>query len=142
MNDNWRDDNYADGHWNLNITENGVEILDAHQSGGYFHNSSFVFTDIDTNETWNVTMPYKNRGGGETYRAIIPLNGSNATIYNISGNTPDANKTLTYAPPTNPDGSPFFLPSNSLISIPTPIPIGALIISSASILYLINRRRN
>ena len=38
MNDNFNDDNYGDGHWNLNITENGVEILNANQSGGYFHN--------------------------------------------------------------------------------------------------------
>jgi hypothetical protein len=148
MNDNFNNDNYADGVWNLNITENGITFEDATQYGGYFHDLSFKLTDINTNETWNVTMPYKYRVNEgikdyyEWYSGIIPLNGSNATIYNISGNTPDANKTLTYAPPTNPDGSPFFLPSNSLISIPTPIPIGALIISSASILYLINRRRN
>jgi hypothetical protein len=135
MNDNANDDNYRDGDWTLNITENGVEILEGRQSGGYFHNLSFAFTDIDTNETWNVVMPFKNTSAnGEweiKYNATIPLNGSNATIYDITHGT-------NYQ--VSPDGFIKPVPVNNP-PVRTPIPLGALIISSASILYLINRRK-
>ncbi|ABR57037.1 hypothetical protein Maeo_1461 [Methanococcus aeolicus Nankai-3] len=138
MNDNYNDDNYADGEWKLNITENGITFEDATQYGGYYHNLSFKLTDIDTNGTWNITMPYKNRGPpySEYYSGIIPLNGSNATIYDISGNTLDAGKILTSSPPAS-----FFNPTTSTPT-KTPIPIGALILSIIPITYLLYRRSN
>ena len=137
MNDNAGDDNYADGKWKLNITENGITFKNATQFGGYFHNVSFKLTDIDTNNTWNITMPYKT-SGRDYYSGIIPLNGSNATIYDISGSTSDSGN-LTYSP-INPDGSPFFKPTPSPTKTPTPIT--ALILSVISITYLLYKRNN
>jgi hypothetical protein len=138
MNDNCGDDNYADGEWKLNITKNGITFENATQFGGFWHNTSFKLTDIDTNNTWNITMPYKD-GTRDYYSGIIPLNGSNATIYNISGGTSDAGANLTYSP-INPDGSPFFKPTPSPTKTPTPI--SALILSVISITYLLYKRNN
>jgi hypothetical protein len=132
MNDNWNDDNYRDGHWYLNISKNGVEILNAHQSGGFFHNLSFVFTDIATNETWNVSMPYKDKGSTVwriDYNATIPLNGSNAIINDKTHGT-------TYQVSHNGLVKPI-----ASSPIRTLTPIGALIASMVFIIYLINRRK-
>ncbi|ABR56662.1 hypothetical protein Maeo_1085 [Methanococcus aeolicus Nankai-3] len=135
MNDNYNDDNYADGEWKLNITENGITFKNATQYGGYHHNLSFKLTDIDTNETWNITMPYKN-SGRDYYSGIIPLNGSNATIYDISGSTPNAGgDPLTYEPTNN-----FIKPKATPTK--TPIPVGALMASMILITYFISSRDN
>ncbi|CAB3287462.1 conserved protein of unknown function [Methanocaldococcus lauensis] len=99
MNDNYRDNNYADGHWDINITENGIRFEHAHQSGGFWHNASFILTDPATNKSWIIPMPYKNSGGREEYSGIIPLNGSNAIIYDISGNSPYTGKSYTVSSP-------------------------------------------
>ena len=82
-------------------------------------------------------MPYKT-SGRDYYSGIIPLNGSNATIYDISGSTSDSGN-LTYSPP-NQGGSPFFKPTPNPTK--TPNPITALILSVISITYLLYKRNN
>lgn len=130
MNDNYRDDNYADGHWIINISENGISFINARQSGGYFHNLSFVFQNLNRSITWEVPMPYKYGGSYERYSSIIPFNGSNVTIYDISGNTPYRGQRLQYSPPQGFVGYP----------VRVPIPIGAVIVSVVVVLWITYRR--
>jgi len=123
MNDNWDDDNYVDGDWEIKISENGISFINSRQSGSYFHNLSFVLQNLNRSLTWEVPMPYKNKDGEEKYSGIIPFNGSKAIIYDISGNTPYAGQILEFAPPED-----FFLPpQNNILRIP--VPVGAVIIS-------------
>jgi len=105
MNDNYDDDNYADGYWNISISENGIKFKNIYQNSFYHHNLSFVFQNLNTNSTWELQMPHK-KIGSVYYSGIIPFNGSNAIIYNISGDTPHKNQVFQYAPPANFFGSP------------------------------------
>ncbi|GBF36942.1 hypothetical protein MHHB_P1172 [Methanofervidicoccus abyssi] len=134
MNDNYNDDNYADGYWDIYISEDGINFSGAHQGGSYYHNLSFVLQNLNRNITWEVQMPYKN-SGNEYYSGIIPFNGSEAIIYNISGDTPYAGQTLQYAPPTN-----FFVTPGGGLSIRAPIPIGAVIVSIIVMLFISYKR--
>ncbi|MBW9220459.1 hypothetical protein KKP89_03460, partial [Methanothermococcus sp. SCGC AD-155-N22] len=137
MNDHGEDNNYLDGYWKINISENGLNIIEARQSGSHYHNLSFILQNLNRSLTWEIPMPHKNGGRGSQvrYSAIIPFNGSNATIYNISGNTPYAGQTLQYAPPED------FFPSpsgNNILRVP--IPIGAVIISIVFVLLTAYRK--
>ncbi|MBW9221984.1 hypothetical protein KKP97_02940 [Methanothermococcus sp. SCGC AD-155-C09] len=103
MADNYAGTAYGNGIWIVHISENGINFIEASQYGCYYHNVSFVFQNLNTNSIWEVQMPYKNKNTIASrvfYSGIIPFNGSNATIYNIHGDTPYAGKILQFAPPT------------------------------------------
>ncbi|MBW9221974.1 hypothetical protein KKP97_02885 [Methanothermococcus sp. SCGC AD-155-C09] len=134
MNDNYNDDNYVDGHWDINISENGINFNNTYQNSFYHHNLSFVFQNLNTNSTWELQMPYKEIGS-VYYSGIIPFNGSNAIIYNISGDTPYKNQVLQYTPPAN-----FFEAPGGGIFLKILILVGALIIFAGIILFIINKK--
>jgi len=117
MNDNYNDNNYADGYWKINVSENGIEIIRAWQEGGYFHNLSFVFENLNRSNTSRVFMPYKYPNENISYNGSIPLNGSQPII-NIIARYSYGN--------TN--------------TVKVPIPIGAVIVSIVVVLLMAYRK--
>ena len=134
MNDHGEDNNYLDGYWKINISENGLNIIEARQSGSHYHNLSFILQNLNRSLTWEIPMPHKNKNGTVYYSGIIPFNGSDAIIDDISGNSNDTGKTLKSHPPKG-----MFSPG-SKTPIRAPIPIGAVIVSTVVILLIAYRR--
>jgi hypothetical protein len=128
MNDNYNDNNYKDGEWDIIITKNGLRATYCYESGGYFHNTSLVLLDNETNETiWNVPFPYKNNKTRIEYNFTLPTDGSNATVS-------DKNNTYIYTPPQD------YL--NIIgVRLKAPIPLPAIIIAILSIPVIALRRK-
>jgi hypothetical protein len=86
MNDNYNDNNYADGLWEVLITKDGLFASYATEGGGFYHNTSLLIYDDKTEKLlWEIPFPYKpggaDEGKGYWYNFDIPYNGSDATIY-------------------------------------------------------------
>jgi hypothetical protein len=128
MNDNFNDNNYKDGEWDIIITESGLQAIYSYERGGYFHNTSLVLLDNETNETiWNVPFPYKNNKTRIEYNFTLPTDGSNATVS-------DKNNTYIYTPPQD------YL--NIIgVRLKAPIPLPAIIIAILSIPVIALRRK-
>jgi hypothetical protein len=130
MNDNYKDNNYADGEWDIIITENGLEAIYSREGGGYFHNTSLVLLDNETNETvWNITFPYKPGSKDINYTFTLPTDGNSATVTDTTNN-------VTYSYPPSDD-------FKNVITTTTkaPIPLPAIIIALISIPIIALRKK-
>ena len=86
MNDNYEDNNYADGLWELTITKTGILASYATEGGGFFHNTSLRIYDDRTGKLlWEIPFPYKpsgkNNNSGYWYNFTLPYTGDDAIIY-------------------------------------------------------------
>jgi len=131
MNDNFKDNNYKDGEWDIIITNNGLQATYCYESGGYFHNTSLVLLDNETNETiWNITFPYKNNNKKTKYNFTLPTDGSNAIVTDKQNNN-----TYVYTPPQD------YLNIIGNGKLKAPIPLPAIIIAILSIPVIALRRK-
>ncbi|EHP86448.1 hypothetical protein [Methanotorris formicicus] len=134
MNDNYRDNNYADGKWDINITEDGLLATYATEGGGFFHNTSFLIYDNKTgNLLWELPFPYKPNNiywsQGYWYNFTLPYDGSDATVY-------DGYRDIlnTYSPT---DAFKNLVKAN----VSTPIPMGVIVLTIIGILVVIYLQR-
>lgn len=62
MNDNYNDNNYADGYWPLEITINGPRSYSlCIGAGSFFHNLSIVFTNNISGKRGRTPILHKER---------------------------------------------------------------------------------
>jgi hypothetical protein len=99
MNDNYNDNNYADGLWKITITKTGILASYATEGGGFFHNTSLrIYNDKTGELLWEIPFPYKPSGkninSGYWYNFTLPYTGDDATIYD------GYRKTTNAYPPT------------------------------------------
>jgi len=98
MNDNYNDNNYADGLWEVLITKDGLFASYATEGGGFYHNTSLLIYDDKTEKLlWEIPFPYKPGGADEgkgywynfdipyiTFGRLRPLH-TNAVIFAFGG---------------------------------------------------------